>query len=121
MLVGCSWRDAPKPLDIDISRNGSPRYDALMATHSPILERVIRLGLGDWPAEVAGQFLRFDFSEDDRLRYLELSDKAQQGTLAVAERAELEEYLDVNDLLMVLQATALASLTPDLTYGNTRS
>jgi hypothetical protein len=83
-----------------------------MVTHLPILERVIRPSRGDWPAEVARQFLRFDFTEDDRLRYLELSDKAQQGTLTAAEKVELEEYLDVDDLLMMLQAKARASLTP---------
>jgi hypothetical protein len=46
-------------------------------------------------------------------RYLELSDKAQQGTLTAAERGELEDYLDVDDLLMMLQAKARASLAPE--------
>ena len=84
-----------------------------MVTHSPILERVIRPGSGDWPAEVAKEFLRFDFSEGDRSRYLELSEKAQQGTLTGTERMELEEYLDVDDLLMMLRAKAHASLAPE--------
>jgi len=47
------------------------------------------------------------------LRYLELSGKAQQGTLTTAERLELDEYLDVDDLLMMFQAKARASLTAE--------
>lgn len=81
-----------------------------MVTHSPILERVIKPSLGDLSAEAAKQFLRFDFSDSDRSRSIELSDKAQQGTLTETERAELEEYLDVDDLLMMVQAKARASL-----------
>ncbi|MBV8076429.1 MAG: hypothetical protein JO284_08530 [Planctomycetaceae bacterium] len=38
------------------------------------------------------------------------SAKAQEGTLTKAERAELEEYLRVSDLLALLQSKARLSL-----------
>jgi len=49
------------------------------------------------------QVLKFTFPLKDRCRYEKLSYKAQNGTLTAKERADLEDYLNVNDLLMVLK------------------
>ena len=49
------------------------------------------------------QVLKFTFPLKDRCRYEKLSYKAQNGTLTAKERADLEDHLNVNDLLMVLK------------------
>lgn len=81
-----------------------------MLTHPGILERVIDPQHGDFPPDLARQVLKFDFPSADHARYEDLSAKAQQGTLSEEERAELEDYLNVNDFLMILRAKAQASL-----------
>jgi len=81
-----------------------------MLRHPAILERVIDPKSGDFPPELARHVLKFDFPPADHARYEELSAKAQDGTLGEAERVEFEDYLSVNDLLMILKAKAAASL-----------
>lgn len=79
--------------------------------HEPaILERIIDPERGDFPPELARQVLKFHFPPADHARYVELSGKAQQGTLTESERAALEDYVNVNDLLIILKAKAEASL-----------
>jgi hypothetical protein len=81
-----------------------------MLTHPGILERVIDPQRGDFPEDLARRVLSFDFPPADHVRYEELSAKAQEGALSDEERAELEDYLNVNDFLMILRAKAQASL-----------
>ena len=81
-----------------------------MLSDLAILDRVINSGRGGFPPDLARQVLKFAFPAKDRRRYERLSYKAQNGTLIAKERAELEDYLNVNDLLMVLKAKADASL-----------
>ena len=81
-----------------------------MASDSSILERVISPDRGGLSAELARHILSFDFPPSDHARYEELSEKASEGTLTETERAELEEYLDINDFLAILKAKANASL-----------
>lgn len=81
-----------------------------MLTNPAILERVIDPDCGDFPIDFARQVLKFAFPAKDRARYEVLSYKAQDGKLSAAERAELEDYLNVDDLLMILKAKAEASL-----------
>jgi hypothetical protein len=81
-----------------------------MLTHPAILERVIDPQRGDFPPELARQVLKFGFPASDHARYEELSLRAQSGALSEQERAELEDYLSVNDLLIILKAKAEASL-----------
>jgi hypothetical protein len=81
-----------------------------MLTHPSILERVIDPERGDFPADLAARVLKFTFPNEDRVRYRSLSQKAQDGALTPDERAELEDYLNVDDLLMILKAKAEASL-----------
>ena len=81
-----------------------------MLTDPTILERVIDPKRGDFPAPLARQVLKFTFPPKDRARYKRLSSKAQEGRLSESERAQLEDYLNVNDLLIILKAKAEASL-----------
>jgi hypothetical protein len=81
-----------------------------MLSDLAILERVINAKSGDFPVALARQVLKFSFPPKDRARYEKLSYKAQTGKLTAAERARLEDYLNINDLLMILKAKAEASL-----------
>jgi hypothetical protein len=81
-----------------------------MLSDPAILERVIDPEHGDFPPEVARQVLKFAFPPKDRARYEKLSYKAQDGDLSTKERAELQDYLNVNDLLIILKAKAEVSL-----------
>ena len=82
-----------------------------MRNDSAILERVINPSRGDFSAELARQVLSFDFPPADHARYAELSGKAGEGLLNEDERAELEEYLEVNDFLAIIKAKARASIS----------
>jgi hypothetical protein len=77
-----------------------------------MLERVIQPKRGDFPPELARAILSFGFPPSDHARYADLSAKAQDNSLTEDERAELEDYLNVNDFLTVLKAKAEASLRP---------
>jgi hypothetical protein len=81
-----------------------------MASDTTILERVIKPERAGLSPELARHLLALDFPPADHARYQELSAKASKGTLSDAERAELEEYLDVNDFLTIIKAQAAASL-----------
>lgn len=81
-----------------------------MLSDPTILDRVIDPQHGDFPPAVARLVLKFAFPPKDRARYEKLSYKAQDGKLTAKERAELQDYLNVNDLLIVLKAKAEASL-----------
>jgi len=72
--------------------------------------RVIKPGRGTLSTEAARAVLKLDFDADDRRRVDDLSTKAAEGTLSADERAELEEYLRVNNELMVLHSKARLSL-----------
>ena len=77
-----------------------------MVTRTSILARVIDRANGDLSPDLAKYILALGFSEADQARYLELSEKAQEGILTAAERAELEEFLSVNNFLIVVQTKA---------------
>ena len=81
-----------------------------MLSRPAILERVIRPGAGDLPSELARYILGLQIDGADVDRYLLLSEKAQAGTLAPEERAELEDYLTVNAFLTILKSKARVSL-----------
>jgi hypothetical protein len=79
-------------------------------TAAMILGRLImpkRTGLSP---EAAQSILRLDFHSADKRRVDFLSAKAQEGTLTSKERAELEDYIRVADLLAMLQSKARLSL-----------
>ena len=81
-----------------------------MSSRIQILQHVMDPGGGGFSEELARQLLGLDFPPADHERYEALSAKANEGTLTEAERAELNDYVDVNDLLTLLQARARASL-----------
>jgi hypothetical protein len=75
-----------------------------------ILERVIDPRTGGMSAELARHILSLDFPRADHARVAKLSGKAQKGTLTKSERAELERYLNVDDMLAMLKSKARMSL-----------
>ena len=82
-----------------------------MSSRLRILGHVIRPAEGDLSGELARYLLSLDFPASDHARFAELSDRAQQGILSPEERAELEEYLEVNDFLTIVQSKARTSLS----------
>ena len=75
-----------------------------------LLERVIEPESGGLLPDHARYVLSLGFSSAERKRYLELSEKAQDGQLSPEDQAELDEFLTVNGLLMLLQSKARRSL-----------
>ncbi len=75
-----------------------------------ILERLFESDGGDFPPDLARRLLRLEFPELDHRRYAELSAKAQDGNITDDERAELEDYLNIDDLLVILRSQAEISL-----------
>ena len=82
-----------------------------MPAASSILERVIKPRKGNFSEEHAKYVLSLEFSPEDLARYELLAAKAQEGELNDAEAAELDEFLEVNALLIVLQSKARTSLS----------
>ena len=81
-----------------------------MASRADILERVIDSARGDLSPDLARHVLSLDFPAPDHARYAELAVKVQEGSLTEEEKVELEDYLTVNDLLMILHAKARTTL-----------
>lgn len=50
--------------------------------------------------------LSLDFTPDEHARYAELAAKAQDGSLAADEQADMEQFLTVNAILTILQSKA---------------
>jgi hypothetical protein len=65
---------------------------------------------GGLSPEHARYVLSLGFSEAERERYLDLAEKAQDGTLSTEEAAELDGFVTVNGLLMLMQSKARRSL-----------
>jgi hypothetical protein len=100
---------------MDRSPTGSPQTEtviqsAIMVAASTALERLLRPSVGDLPAEFAKRLLALDFTPADHARYLELSERAQLGTLSEDEQFELDDLLAANDVLTILHAKAKSSL-----------
>jgi hypothetical protein len=60
--------------------------------------------------DVAHRILQVNYSEADHLRMAELASKSNEGTLSNEEREELETYVEVGDLLSLLQSKARSYL-----------
>jgi hypothetical protein len=82
-----------------------------MISRSGILERVIGATRGDLSPDLARLVLSLDFPATDHARYSDLAARAQEDALTDEEKAELDDYLSVNDFLIILQAKARASLS----------
>jgi hypothetical protein len=83
-----------------------------MSDKPSALERLLSPSVGDLPAEYARRLLTLEFTSAEQARYLELSEKAQLGTLSNEEQMELDDLLTANDVLMILRAKAMSSLNP---------
>jgi hypothetical protein len=81
-----------------------------MLTHPELLDRVFQMSSGTFPEELARQILDLRFPSEDQARYQELSTKAQDGALSSDEQAQLDDYINLNDFLIVLKTKAEASL-----------
>jgi hypothetical protein len=75
-----------------------------------IFERAIVRPSFGMSTDLAEHVLSLDFPPEDHVRYSELNEKAELGTLSKEEEVELDDYLDANDLLAILQAKARATL-----------
>ena len=87
-----------------------PAEIVMINTGPAILGRLIEPDNGDLSPEAARSLLALEFPKRDHRRMAELSEKASAGTLTRSERAELDEYLRVADLLALLQSRARRSL-----------
>lgn len=76
-----------------------------------MLERLLDAQRGGLAPEVARYLLSIEFPETDRARYVELSDRAQDGSITPEQRAELEDYLNANDFVAILKSKARLSLS----------
>lgn len=82
-------------------------------TDDPVLsiwERLLNSPAQPLPAGLAGHILRLGFSDSDRVRMGDLSEKAQSGSLSTDEQAELEAYCHAGAFLSVLQSKARVAL-----------
>ena len=75
-----------------------------------MLERLMSPQGRDLPPEVARYFLDLSFTEEEQKRISELSEKANEGELSEAEREELRVCVMINDLLVMMQSRARASM-----------
>ena len=80
------------------------------STGVAILGRLVGPGAAPMSPGVAEAILQWSYPAEDRERVAALSAKASEGTLTAIERAELEEYIRVDDFLAILHAKARASL-----------
>lgn len=79
-------------------------------TAAKILGRLIMPQKSQLSPDAARSILELKFQPADQVQVDRLSAKAQEGSLTPAERAELEEYIRVADLLAMLKSKARQSL-----------
>jgi len=77
---------------------------------SSTLQRILEADRGTFSAQLAEYLLTLDFTPDEKSRYRELSEKAQEGALSEDEKIELEDLLTADDVLMILQSKARSAL-----------
>ena len=81
-----------------------------MLSRPELLDRIFQSSAGTFSPALAREILELHFPPADHARYQRLSAKAQRGTLTSSEQQQLDDYLNLNDFLMVLRAKAQASL-----------
>ncbi|MGA3043186.1 MAG: hypothetical protein ABSF54_20605 [Bryobacteraceae bacterium] len=74
--------------------------------HAQVLQRVFDLPRGGMTPALAESILALDFPETDAARIEELNVRANEGELTEEEGAELETYININDLLAYWQSKA---------------
>ena len=80
------------------------------STETGILERVVESSLGQLAPTTAKAILRLRFDKSDLRRMNELSTLAQEGSLSLSQRQELEVNDRVGQILGVMQSKARMSL-----------
>ncbi len=78
----------------------------ILAHSKSILERVIVSSTRSVTPDAARMILTWNFSDDDRQRMALLAAKAREGMLTDEEKAELNEFSDVSDILTLLHLRA---------------
>ena len=81
-----------------------------MLTEAEILEDVIRPGRAAFPAEAAASILNLGFSRKAQTRIRHLLRANNRGRITDADRAELDRFMRVGQLIDLLQASARTSL-----------
>ena len=74
--------------------------------HADVLLRVFDLPGHGMSRALAESILAFDFPEKDAARIEELNVRANEGELTDEEEAELEAYININELLAYWQSKA---------------
>jgi hypothetical protein len=82
-----------------------------MSASGAIIEGVIGTGSEALSPDAARYLLSLRFSEQQKDRFDELSQKARDGSLTPTERDELDEFLRTETLLIVLKAKARRTLS----------
>ena len=75
-----------------------------------ILEQLADLDAEGISPKTARKFLTLGFGASRQRRVTTLSEKAQEGSLSLSEREELDEYIRVGDLLAILHSKARQAL-----------
>ena len=75
-----------------------------------IWARVISPDQSDMPEPTATVVLGWTFNDEAKQRMEELASRNGQGTLSDSEREELEAYVNVGQVIAILQAKARLSL-----------
>jgi uncharacterized protein YnzC (UPF0291/DUF896 family) len=83
---------------------------ALSTFESAILTRVVLPEAATLTPAVAQSVLSMEFTDVDRRRMNELSEKAQEGTLTGDEQTELDSYERIGHFLSLLRSKARRSL-----------
>jgi hypothetical protein len=78
--------------------------------HAQLLQKVFNPSAREISRPLAESILALDFPEEEAARAEELSSKANEGTLSEQERAELEAYVNIGDLLAHWQSRARYAL-----------
>ncbi|HEV3006831.1 MAG TPA: hypothetical protein VGX78_20340 [Pirellulales bacterium] len=83
-----------------------------------MLKRLVGPSLGNLTTEAARAILTINFSDGDRERVRELSEKARQGTLSHVEQAELDCFVRVEQIIGLMHSKARTSLKERSREGN---
>jgi hypothetical protein len=95
-----------------------PRKSKRLNTAVAILGRLIEPEAADFSPDAARSILGLKFAPEDQQQVDQLSAKAQTGALRPEERAELEEYLRIADLLAMLKSKARLPLRKAIQTSN---
>ena len=81
-----------------------------MSEFKAILDSVVASRVGDLAPALARYFMTLKFSKRQIARYEALAYKAQEGTLTPKQESELDAFLTMETVLIVLKAKARRSL-----------